>query len=81
MDVAEAEKKIRALLPLISKIVGCGSSSLTLEDLAKVLGVDKDRARKIVRKLRREGLLRRTRRGRYRPTAAAIVLVHMFSSS
>jgi len=54
--------------------------SYSLEELAQQWGVSRDEARKVLRKLRREGLIRRTRRGRYRPSLAAQALIELMRS-
>lgn len=53
-------------------------SSYTLEDLAKLWNVDRDRAKTILRKLRREGFVRRTRGGRYKLSFAGRILIAIY---
>ncbi len=53
-------------------------TSFTLEELAKFWGVDVNKAKTIVRKLRREGFLKRTKSGKYKPTLAGQVLVKLY---
>jgi len=49
--------------------------SYSLEELARIWSLGTEEARKVLRKLRREGLIKRTRRGRYRASLAAQALV------
>jgi len=48
------------------------------DDLAKVWGIEKERVRSILRKLRREGFVRRTKSGKYKLTLAAKVLIRIY---
>ncbi|MDK6029306.1 hypothetical protein QPL79_08020 [Ignisphaera sp. 4213-co] len=48
------------------------------DDLAKVWGIEKERVRSILRKLRREGFIRRTKSGKYKLTLAAKVLIRIY---
>uniref|UniRef100_A0A7C5TI86 ArnR1-like winged helix-turn-helix domain-containing protein n=1 Tax=Ignisphaera aggregans TaxID=334771 RepID=A0A7C5TI86_9CREN len=53
-------------------------ASFTINDLSKIWGTDIDKTQAIIRKLRKEGLLRRTRRGRYKLTLAGQILVKLY---
>uniref|UniRef100_A0A7J2T8F8 Transcription regulator TrmB N-terminal domain-containing protein n=1 Tax=Ignisphaera aggregans TaxID=334771 RepID=A0A7J2T8F8_9CREN len=70
--------KIVELLKYLEVLEGDEKTSHTLDELSKRWGVDADRARGILRKLRREGFVRRTRSGRYKLTLAAKVLIRIY---
>ncbi len=74
MELTELE----TLLRYARAFIDSGKPSLGLEELAKLWGKKLDETRKIVRKLRREGFVRRTRSGRYRLTLAGSVLVKLY---
>jgi len=59
-------------------IAKSGRESLSLEELASIWNKNLEETKRIVRKLRREGFVRRTRRGRYRLTLAGRVLVKLY---
>lgn len=52
--------------------------SFTLEELARLWQLSPEQAKSVIRKLRREGFLRRTRGGRYKLTTAGRVLVRIY---
>ena len=54
------------------------SSSYSLGELANLWGLDEVSAKKILRKLRREGFIKRTRSGRYKLSLAGKVIVKLF---
>lgn len=70
--------KLEALILYTEALDTTPKTSFTLEELAKLWGVDINKAKTIVRKLRREGFLKRTKSGRYKPTLAGQVLVKLY---
>ncbi len=74
MELAELE----TLLRYARAFIDSSKPSLSLEELAKLWGKELDESRKIVRKLRREGFVKRTRSGRYKLTLAGSVLVRLY---
>ena len=54
------------------------SFSYSLGELANLWGLDEASAKKILRKLRREGFIKRTRSGRYKLSLAGKVIVKLF---
>ncbi len=52
--------------------------SYTLHELAKIWNTDIDSAKTIMRKLRREGFIRRTRGGKYKLSFAGKVLIAIY---
>lgn len=53
-------------------------ASFSIEELANLWGKSVDEAKRVVRKLRREGFIRRTRSGRYKLTLAGYILVKLY---
>ncbi len=69
-------KKVEALVKFAEKL--SPDSSYTVDDLSRVWGLGIDEVKKILRKLRREGFVKRTRRGRYKLSLAGLVIVELF---
>jgi len=65
------------LLGFAEKMYGDERRSYTIEELAKLWSKNLDETKKILRKLRREGFVRRTRSGRYKLTLAGETLVKL----
>jgi DNA-binding IclR family transcriptional regulator len=53
-------------------------ASYSIDELSKRWNVDLDKARGILRKMRREGFVRRTRCGRYKLTLSAKILIRVY---
>ncbi len=70
--------KFLSIIRYIEPLEASESGFFTVEDLAKRWNVDIDTAKKIIRKLRREGFIRRTRGGNYKLTLAAKVLIRVY---
>lgn len=70
--------RLEALIVYAEMLDTTSKTSFSVEELAKLWNTDVDRAKSIVRKLRREGFLRRTKRGRYRLTLAGRILVKLY---
>jgi len=69
-------RKVETLVRFAEKLFP--ESSYTIDELSKVWGLSISDTRKILRKLRREGFLKRTRRGRYKLSLAGLVIVELF---
>lgn len=70
--------RLEMLISYTEALDTASAPSFTIEELAKLWGTDMDRTKTIVRKLKREGFLRRTRRGRYKLTLAGKILVRLY---
>lgn len=70
--------KFESLIIYTEILDTASATSFTIEELSKLWGIDMDRARAIVRKLRKEGLLKRTKRGRYKLTLAGQILTRLY---
>ena len=51
--------------------------SLTLNDIAKIMNIDASEAKRIIRKLKREGFIKRTKSGRYKLTLASKIILEL----
>ncbi len=73
----DEEKKIaEAMLRYVIAFVKSGKEVVSREEFAKILGVDIDKAKNILRKLWRYGFVRKTRRSRrYKLSLAAKLLI------
>ncbi|ADM28027.1 hypothetical protein Igag_1221 [Ignisphaera aggregans DSM 17230] len=69
--------KLEALLKYSEPLYG-EEKSYSLHELAKIWNTDIDTAKTILRKLRREGFIRRTRSGRYKLSFAGKVLIAIY---
>jgi len=54
--------------------------SLTLNDIAKIMNIDVNEAKRIIRKLKREGFIRRTKSGRYKLTLASKIILELIKN-
>ncbi|MCI4437988.1 MAG: Rrf2 family transcriptional regulator [Ignisphaera sp.] len=70
--------KFLSIVRYIEALEASESSFFSVEDLAKRWNLDIDTTKKIIRKLRREGFIRRTRGGNYKLTLAAKVLIRVY---
>jgi len=70
--------KVMELLRYAEALEGDEKFSLTLDELSKKWNVNMDKAKGILRKLRREGFVRRTKSGRYKLTLAAKLLIRIY---
>ena len=70
--------KFLSIVRYIESLEASESSFFSVEDLAKRWNLDIDTTKKIIRKLRREGFIRRTRGGNYKLTLAAKVLIRVY---
>ncbi|MEM0005421.1 MAG: hypothetical protein QXJ56_01180 [Ignisphaera sp.] len=70
--------RLETLISYTEALDTASASSFTIEELAKLWGTNMDKTKTIVRKLKREGFLRRTRRGRYKLTLAGKILVRLY---
>lgn len=70
--------KLEALIAYTEVLDTVSKASFSLEELAELWNIDVSRAKSIVKKLRREGFLKRTRRGRYKLTLVGQVLVKLY---
>ncbi|MEM0026610.1 MAG: helix-turn-helix domain-containing protein [Ignisphaera sp.] len=50
----------------------------TVNELAEMWGIDREKVKTILRKLRREGFIRRTKGGGYKLTLAARILIRIY---
>jgi len=69
--------KLETLLKYSEPLYG-EEKSYSLQELAKIWNTDIDTAKTILRKLRREGFIRRTRSGRYKLSFAGKVLIAIY---
>lgn len=69
--------KLETLLKYSEPLYG-EEKSYSLHELAKIWNTDIDNAKTILRKLRREGFIRRTRSGRYKLSFAGKVLIAIY---
>ncbi len=72
LDLREIEKLVKFAEKLDEH------SSYSVNELAKLWGLNEVDAKKILRKLRREGFIKRTRSGRYKLSLAGMVIVKLF---
>jgi predicted transcriptional regulator len=54
------------------------TKSFTEEEISRIWSLDIYKTKSILRKLRKAGLVRRTRAGRYKLTLAGSILVHLY---
>ncbi len=71
-EIKEVEKLVKYAEKLSE------GASYTKDELAKLWGLSSEEARKVLRKLRREGFIKRTRSGRYKLSLAGRVIVKLF---
>lgn len=74
MELAELETLLRYSRALMRS----DKASFSIEELASLWGKSVDEAKRVVRKLRREGFVKRTRSGRYKLTLAGYILVKLY---
>ena len=74
-DQQKIMEKFLELMNYVQVLETDEDKSYSLEELSKIWGIDKDKIRSIIRKLRREGFIRRTRSGRFKLTLAAKILI------
>ncbi|NPA97095.1 MAG: MarR family transcriptional regulator [Crenarchaeota archaeon] len=69
-------KEVERLVRFAEKI--SEDRSYSIKELASIWSLDEASAKKVLRKLRREGFVRRTRSGRYKLSLAGRVIVKIF---
>ncbi len=71
---------IKTIIKCIKLMENSGKQSLSLEEFAKLTNLSIENAKKVLRKLKREGFIRRTRSGRYKASLASKIILKLMEN-
>lgn len=68
---------VNEVMKYLKVFSGSNKPSLSVEEFAKQVGIDIEKSKKILRKLWKEGFIKKTRSKRYKLSLAAILLLKL----